>query len=64
MESNLKNKLSSNTVIVFYFDGTIADTFDAVVKIFEEIGKRSALLPNQKHPLCWGVLIFCFILIR
>lgn len=36
-ESNLKTKFSSKTVIVFDFDGTIADTFDTIMKILDEL---------------------------
>ena len=40
MDSHLKTELSSNTVIVFDFDGTIADSFGTVIKIMGELSNN------------------------
>ncbi|MFH0805254.1 MAG: HAD-IA family hydrolase [Patescibacteria group bacterium] len=40
MDLNLKTKFSSNTVIVFDFDGTIADSFGTVIKILGELSNN------------------------
>lgn len=39
-ESNLKTKFSSKTVIVFDFDGTIADTFNTILKILDGLSEE------------------------
>lgn len=54
MSLDLKTKFSSNTVIVFDFDGTIADSFGMVIKILGELSNDPVfrdIAPEQMEQL-------------
>lgn len=51
---NLERKFSSKTIIVFDFDGTIANTFDIIIKILDELSGEfdfKKIVPQQIEQL-------------